>query len=99
MTVFADSFYWIALTNSTDAAHELVRGIIDDIVTTDEVSSECLTFLAPRRNSCAGRWLTDCLFMRTLCREGLTADQSAYFNSGLATVAGSADQFWRITIV
>ncbi|MGH9622503.1 MAG: type II toxin-antitoxin system VapC family toxin [Bryobacteraceae bacterium] len=42
--VFADTFYWIALTDSTDAAHERARQITDDVVTTDEVLSEYLTF-------------------------------------------------------
>lgn len=42
--VFADTFYWIALTDPTDAAHERARQIADDVVTTDEVLSEYLTF-------------------------------------------------------
>jgi predicted nucleic acid-binding protein len=42
--VFADTFYWIALTDSTDAAHQRARQITDDIVTTDEVLTEYLTF-------------------------------------------------------
>ena len=44
MKVFADTFYWIALTDSTDKAHERVLRITDDIVTTDEVLTEYLTF-------------------------------------------------------
>lgn len=42
--VFADTFYWIALTDPTDAAHERARQIADDVVTTDEVLTEYLTF-------------------------------------------------------
>jgi predicted nucleic acid-binding protein len=42
--VFADTFYWIALTDFTDNAHERARQITDDIVTTDEVLTEYLTF-------------------------------------------------------
>jgi predicted nucleic acid-binding protein len=42
--VFADTFYWIALTDSTDSAHQRARQVADDIVTTDEVLSEYLNF-------------------------------------------------------
>jgi predicted nucleic acid-binding protein len=42
--VFADTFYWIALANSADAAHDRADQITDDIVTTEEVLSEYLTF-------------------------------------------------------
>ena len=44
--VFADTFYWIALTDDTDAAHERADRITDDIVTTDEVLTEYLTFFS-----------------------------------------------------
>lgn len=42
--VFADTFYWIALTVPADAAHERASQIKDEIITTDEVLSEYLTF-------------------------------------------------------
>lgn len=44
MRVFADTFYWIALTDSADASHERAEQFTDEIVTTDEVLSEYLTF-------------------------------------------------------
>ena len=44
MKVLADTFYWIALTDATDDAHERACRITDDIVTTDEVLTEYLTF-------------------------------------------------------
>ena len=55
--VFADTFYWAALTNPDDAAHEramvLSRSLAPDkIITTDEVFCEYLAFLcwcAPER--------------------------------------------------
>ena len=46
MKVFADTFYWIALTDSTDAAHEPARQVTDDLVTTDEVLTEYLNFFS-----------------------------------------------------
>jgi predicted nucleic acid-binding protein len=44
--VFADTFYWIALTDSTDAAHKRARQVADDLVTTDEVLTEYLNFFS-----------------------------------------------------
>ena len=54
--VFADTFYWAALTNTNDTAHErameLSRSLAPDrIVTTDEVLCEYLAFFAGARPS------------------------------------------------
>ena len=43
--VFADTFYWIALTSPADADHHRAHEITGDLVTTDEVLAEYLTFL------------------------------------------------------
>lgn len=55
-SVFADTFYWAALTSTEDAAHEralsLSRAIAADrIVTTDEVLAEYLAFFSGARPS------------------------------------------------
>ena len=42
--VFADTFYWIALTLPRDLAHGWANQITDDVVTTEEVLTEYLTF-------------------------------------------------------
>jgi uncharacterized protein len=42
--VFADTFYWIALTSPTDAAYGRAHQFTADIVTIDEVLGEYLTF-------------------------------------------------------
>ena len=49
--LFADTFYWIALTDTTDSAHERALAItaergVSSIVTTDEVLAEYLTFFS-----------------------------------------------------
>jgi predicted nucleic acid-binding protein len=44
--VFADTFYWIALTVAADAAYPRARQVTADIVTIDEVLAEYLTFFA-----------------------------------------------------
>jgi len=61
--LFADTFYWIALTDLLDSAHQ--RALIvtfergnSRIVTTDEVLTEYLTFFSsapePKRREVAG---------------------------------------------
>jgi predicted nucleic acid-binding protein len=50
-TLFADTFYWVALSDSRDSAHEQALAITSErassqIVTTDEVLGEYLTFFA-----------------------------------------------------
>ena len=42
--VFADTFYWVALTLPDDAGHERAVQVTADIVTTEEVLTEYLTF-------------------------------------------------------
>lgn len=49
--IFGDTFYWIALTDPTDAAHSRALAITSEridspIVTTDEVLGEYLTFFS-----------------------------------------------------
>jgi predicted nucleic acid-binding protein len=44
--VFADTFYWIALTVPGDAAYARAHQVTDDILTTEEVLTEYLTFFA-----------------------------------------------------
>ena len=67
--IFADTFYWAALTSIDDRAHdramELSRSLAPDrIVTTDEVLSEYLAFFAGARPSVraeAGKNVADLL--------------------------------------
>ena len=55
VVAFADAFYWIALTNPDDSAHQeakhLAQGLASSsalVVTTDEILVEYLTFFAGR---------------------------------------------------
>ena len=45
-TAFGDTFYWIALVSPNEAAHERANQFDGDIVTTDEVLTEYLTFFS-----------------------------------------------------
>jgi predicted nucleic acid-binding protein len=52
-TLFADTFYWVALTNPQDQWHQQVLAVSRTLqgvrlVTTEEVLTEYLNFLAPR---------------------------------------------------
>lgn len=44
--VFADMFYWIALTSPAEAAYEQTNQVTEDIVTIDEVLTEYLMFFS-----------------------------------------------------
>jgi uncharacterized protein len=44
--VFADTFYWIALTTPLDAARERARRFKEHVVTTQEVLTEYLNFFS-----------------------------------------------------
>lgn len=48
MRVFADTFYWIALTYPGDAAYDRVHQVTQEIVTTEEVLAEYLTFFSAK---------------------------------------------------
>ncbi len=47
-TLFADTFYWIALTIPLDEAHQRTKTFNDDIITSQEVLSEFLNFFSSR---------------------------------------------------
>ena len=44
--VFADTFYWIALTLPGDVAYARAQLVTDDVLTTEEVLTEYLTFFS-----------------------------------------------------
>lgn len=55
MKVFADTFYWVALTSAEDDAHThalaFSRSVPLELVTTEEILTEYLTFFASARRS------------------------------------------------
>jgi predicted nucleic acid-binding protein len=70
--VFADTFYWAAITSTEDTAHDRALSFsrslqLDEIVTTDEVLNEYLTFFSGARPSVraqAGKTVADLLASR-----------------------------------
>jgi predicted nucleic acid-binding protein len=77
--VFADTFYWIALTVPTDAAHHRAHQVTDEIVTTDEVLSEYLTFF--------------CTSPESLRRKAATNVQDILRDPGVHVIAQSRESF------
>jgi predicted nucleic acid-binding protein len=58
--VFADTYYWIALLNDRDQGHAAAESINPtlqqaEVVTTQEVLSEVLTFFARKAPTCGKR--------------------------------------------
>lgn len=100
--VFADTFYWAALTAIDDPAHaialELSRSLAPDrVVTTDDVLAECLTFFAgarPNIRDRAGRIvaeLMDSLEVRIL------SQSRESFISGLQLYRARPDKGYSMT--
>ena len=100
--LFADTFYWAALTSTTDAAHEramhLSRALAPDkIVTTDEVLCEYLAFFAGARPSVraqAGKIVADLFKSLTV----LVVPQSREsFLAGLELYRARPDKGYSLT--
>ena len=77
--VFADTFYWIALTVPTDAAHHRAHEVTSDIVTTDEVLSEYLTFF--------------CTFPESLRRKAAQNVHDVLRDQGVRVISQSRESF------
>jgi len=99
--VFADTFYWVALTNKLDALHEqaltLPRSLASPrIITTEQVVSEYLNFFAAwgqhfRRKAAAN--------MRALARPAVTVilHSREIFLAGLALYEARPDKGYSLT--
>jgi uncharacterized protein len=62
IALFADTYYWIALADFTDSAHQRALALTSErasspIVTTDEVLAEYLTFFSMAPVCCAAKLL------------------------------------------
>ena len=77
--VFADTFYWIALTLPGDSAHARAQQVADDIVTTEEVLTEYLTFF--------------CTAPEYMRREVTANVEAILIDSGVRIIPQSHDSF------
>ena len=100
--VFADTFYWVALTNVKDAAHERAKTFsrsssLSSIVTTEVVLVEYLNYFAA--------WGSELRLMALTNTRGLRASSTARvvpytveaFQDGLALYAERPDKGYSLT--
>ena len=99
--VFADTFYWIALTNKRDSAHQAVMDFTATlgprtVVTNDEVLTEFLTFCASDEmlRGAAGRAVSDLLTNPDI---RVIAQSRSSFVEGLALYNNRPDKGYSLT--
>ncbi len=98
---FADTFYWIALTNKRDNAHQTVMDFTArlgprTVVTIDEVLTEFLTFCASDEmlRRVAGRAVSGLLSNPDI---RVIAQSRSSFIEGLALYNGHPDKSYSLT--
>lgn len=101
-TVFADTFYWVALTSTEDSSHHRIVSFHrilkpDRIVTTDEVLNEYLAFFSGARPSvrrAAGDTVAD-----LLVRAGVSVipQSRESFLAGLELYRARSDKSYSLT--
>ena len=101
-TVFADTFYWISLANPNDEWHNTVKHVSvslgpAQLVTTDEVLTEFLTYYSGR--GAALRAVAVKLVRATMCDPNIrTVPQSrTSFERALRLYEGRADKDFSLT--
>jgi predicted nucleic acid-binding protein len=99
--IFADTFYWIALTNKRDSAHRAVMDFTATlgprtVVTSDEVLTEFLTFCASdgRLRAVAGRAVSGLLSNPDI---RVIAQSRNCFVEGLALYISRPDKGYSLT--
>ena len=95
--VFADTFYWIALTNPMDAAHERAREFTNDIVTTEEVLTEYLNDFCtgPAHLRRRAAMIVEAVFQDPAVR--LILQSTASFRTGFALYQSRPDRGYSLT--
>jgi predicted nucleic acid-binding protein len=99
--LFADTFYWIALADSTDSAHRHALALTAEraasyIVTTDEVLTEYLTFFAtaPETFRRAAAETVEALLTSSVVRVILQSRES--FRAGLQLYRSRPDKGYSL---
>lgn len=95
--LFADTFYWIALTNPLDTAHDRAQEFKNHIVTTEEVLIEYLNFFAAagahvRRKASL---VVETIFREPLVR--LIPQSPESFRAGFALYRDRPDKGYSLT--
>jgi uncharacterized protein len=100
--VFADTFYWIAFTNTQDLAHERVRAFTQAdpprlIVVTEEVLTEYLNYFAAWGPRFRGMAAANVQEMRASRKVRVVPQTAASFTSGLALYQSRLDKGYSLT--
>lgn len=100
--LFADTFYWIALADFSDSAHQRALALTTEradspLITTDEVLSEYLTFFATAPEVMRRKALTNA--ERILKHPGVRVvpQSRASFLSGMALYGSRPDKGYSLT--
>jgi len=100
--LFADTFYWIALADRNDSAHQRALSLTSEradslIVTTDEVLAEYLTFFAMAPEQLRRKALTNA--QRILEGQGVQVvpQSRKSFLSGMALYGARPDKGYSLT--
>jgi predicted nucleic acid-binding protein len=98
-TVFADTFYFLAMTNPKDRAHAAARaytaGMIDALVTTAWVLTEVADALCDPRHR--PQFLTLLATLRGSATVTILPPDAVLFDDGLRLYAARADKAWPLT--
>lgn len=100
--VFADTFYWIALGDSTDSAHQraldLTSALADaSVVTTDEVLVEYLNFFATANERLRRKALTNAQQILEAPGVRVVAQSRDSILSGMALYGARPDKGYSLT--
>ena len=101
-TLFADTFYWIALTDTTDSAHRRALEIaaelrVWEIVTTDEVLGEFLTFFATAPEPIRRKAVVNAQHILDAPRVRVIPQSRESFLSGMSLYAARPDKGYSLT--
>jgi predicted nucleic acid-binding protein len=96
--VFADTFYWIALTNLKDLAHERAKSF-DPIVlwTTEEVLTEYLNYFAAWGSNFRSKAAINVHTMRASPTVEIVPQTRASFNAGFELYQTRLDKGYSLT--
>jgi predicted nucleic acid-binding protein len=102
MTVFADTFYWIALADSRDSAHRRAVAFTaarrsTRIVTTDEVLVEYLTFFATAPEAMRRKALINARRILNTPAVHVVAQSRESLLSGMALYEARPDKGYSLT--
>ena len=97
-TWFADTFFFLALLNEPDAAHDRAATAVqqfDCLVTTPWVLTEVADGMAPRHRR--GTFVAFLAFLRAHDRVTIVPADQALFDAGVELYANRPDKDWSLT--